>query len=89
MPKTKLIKLYRPTTSSRRLASVLRFRNKKKTRPKKSLLGGLNKRSGRDSFGHLSVRHRGKGHKKLYRQVDFKQMKLDLSATVETIEYDP
>ena len=89
MPKSKLVKLYRPTTPSRRLASVLRFRNKKKSKPKKSLISGINKRSGRDSFGRVSVRHRGRGHKRLYRLIDFKQLKFDQPATVEAIEYDP
>lgn len=85
--KAKLIKRYRPTTASRRLASVLRFRQKNK--PKKSLLGRLLKRSGRDSFGRVSVRHRGAGHKRLYRKVDFKQMRFDLPSTIEAVEYDP
>ncbi|MCX6811150.1 MAG: 50S ribosomal protein L2 [Candidatus Berkelbacteria bacterium] len=85
--KTKLIKRYRPTTSSRRLASVLRIKQKK--RPKKSLLGKILKRSGRDSFGHISVRHRGGGNKRLYRLVDFRQTRFDVPATIEAIEYDP
>lgn len=85
--KTKLIQRYRPTTSSRRKASVLRV--KKSYKPKKSLLSGINKRSGRDSFGHVSVRHRGAGNKRLYRLVDFKQRKFDVPATIEAIEYDP
>ena len=87
MIKNKTIKKYRPNTASRRLASVLKFRQK--NRPKKSLLGKLSKRSGRDSFGRVSVRHRGAGHKRLYRRVDFRQIRFDLKATVETIEYDP
>jgi large subunit ribosomal protein L2 len=85
--RTKAIKRYRPTTSSRRLASVLRI--KQKTRPKKSLLGGTLKRSGRDSFGHISVRHRGGGNKKRYRMVDFRQTRFDIPAEVMAIEYDP
>ena len=85
--KNKLIKRYRPTTASRRLASVLRIRQK--TKPKKSLLGSITKRSGRDSFGRVSVRHRGAGNKRLYRQVDFKQTRFDLMASIEAIEYDP
>lgn len=85
--KAKTLKKYRPTTSSRRLASVLKF--KQKTPARKSLLGGVLKRSGRDSFGRVSVRHRGGGHKRLYRRVDFKQMEFDKKAVIEGIEYDP
>jgi large subunit ribosomal protein L2 len=84
---TKLIRRYRPTTSSRRKASVLRI--KKVRKPKKSLLGRLSKRSGRDSFGHVSVRHRGAGNKRLYRMVDFQQKRFDVPAIIESIEYDP
>lgn len=87
MLKNKIIKKYRPNTAARRLASVLRFRQK--TKPKKSLLGNIRKRSGRDSSGQISVRHRGAGHKKLYRKIDFKQMRFDLPSTIEAVEYDP
>lgn len=87
MLKNKIIRKYRTNTAARRLASVLRFRQKNK--PKKSLLGRLSKRSGRDSFGRVSVRHRGAGHKRLYRQIDFRQIKFDLPSTIEAIEYDP
>lgn len=87
MIRTKTIKRYRPTTPSRRLASVLKI--KQESKPKKSLLGRLSKRAGRDSFGHVSVRHRGAGNKRLYRLIDFRQTKFDLSAEVLAIEYDP
>lgn len=87
MLKNKIIRKYRPNTAARRLASVLRFRQK--TKPKKSLLGNIRKRSGRDSSGQISVRHRGAGHKKLYRKIDFKQTRFDLPAMIEAIEYDP
>lgn len=87
MIKVKTIKRYRPTTSSRRLASVLKI--KQKTKAKRSLLGRLSKRAGRDSFGHVSVRHRGAGNKRLYRLVDFRQTRFDLPAEVLAIEYDP
>ena len=58
-------------------------------RPTKSLLQRKKKTGGRDNQGHISCRHRGGGHKRFYRQVDFKRNKYDIMATVDSIQYDP
>lgn len=86
--KAKNIRRYRPTSPARRLGSVLKSRGKK-IRAKKTLLGGLSKRAGRDSFGRVSVRHRGGGEKRLYRRIDFKGLNLDQKGEIQSIEYDP
>jgi len=57
--------------------------------PEKSLTEGLTKKGGRNNTGRITARRRGGGHKRLYRQVDFKRQKYDVPATVERIEYDP
>ncbi len=57
--------------------------------PEKSLLAPLNKKSGRNSYGRITVRHRGGGNRKKYRIIDFKRQKFDVPATVLTLEYDP
>jgi len=87
MPKSKTIRRYKPTTPSRRGATAIKPFTKNK--PRKKLLAFINKRSGRDSKGRISVRHRGAGAKKLYRSVDFKQLNFDKKATVIQKEYDP
>lgn len=83
------IKAYRPTTSSLRHRSGLTFEELTTRRPHKPLLQHLPKSGGRNSKGHISIRHRGGGHKRLYRVIDFKRDKLDVPGVVETIEYDP
>ena len=60
-----------------------------KVKPEKSLLENLKKNSGRNSYGRITVRHRGGGNKRKYRLIDFKRDKMDVPATVLTIEYDP
>jgi len=60
-----------------------------KVKPEKSLLEPLKKHSGRNSYGRITVRHKGGGNKKKYRIIDFKRDKMDMPATVKTIEYDP
>ena len=83
------IKSYKPTTPSRRHMTVLPFDEITKTEPEKSLTVPLKKTGGRNAQGRLTVRHRGGGHKRLYRIVDFKRVKDDIPAKVAAIEYDP
>ena len=61
----------------------------KKAKPERSLVETLKKHSGRNSYGHITVRHHGGGNKRKYRIIDFKRQKLDIPATVERLEYDP
>ena len=61
----------------------------KKAKPERSLVETLKKNAGRNSYGHITVRHRGGGNKRKYRVIDFKRLKTDMSATVQRIEYDP
>lgn len=83
------IKKYRPTTPSRRGMSVPTFEELSKVEPEKSLLAKNSKNSGRNSYGRITVRHRGGGNRTKYRIIDFKRDKIDMVATVLTIEYDP
>ncbi len=83
------VKVYKPTTPGRRKASVLDYSGITKKRPEKSLTVRLQKHSGRNNTGRITVRHRGGGVKRLYRMVDFKRTKFDISAIVTAIEYDP
>jgi len=83
------IKVYKPRTSGLRHRTGLTFEELTVSKPYKPLLDFLPQRGGRDSRGHLAVRHRGGGHKRMYRIIDFKRDKLDIPAVVETIEYDP
>ncbi len=83
------IKRYKPTTSGRRLATVSDFSEITKVIPEKSLLLPVNKKSGRNNEGKITVRHRGGGSKRKYRIIDFKRNKHDVPAKVASIEYDP
>jgi len=83
------MKQFAPTTPSRRQMTSVDYKVLTKTEPLKALLKRLKKHSGRNSSGRITTRHQGGGNKKLYRQVDFKQAKLDVPAIVEAIEYDP
>lgn len=83
------IKSYKPTTPSRRHMTVLPFDEITKTEPEKSLTVALKSTGGRNKKGRLTVRHRGGGHKRLYRLVDFRRRKDDVPAKVASIEYDP
>jgi large subunit ribosomal protein L2 len=83
------IKTYRPTTSSLRQKTGLTFEELTTKRPHKPLLQSLSKSGGRNSQGRISIRHRGGGHRRLYRIIDFKRDKIDIQGIVETIEYDP
>ncbi len=83
------IKKYKPTTPGRRFASVADFSDLSKKRPEKSLTRSLNSRAGRNAQGRITRRHSGGGHKRLYREIDFKRLKDNIPAKVAHIEYDP
>ena len=83
------IKVYKPTINSRRNMSVTDYSVLSKVDPEKSLLAPINKKSGRNSYGRITVRHRGGGNRRKYRIIDFKRNKFDVEATVKTLEYDP
>jgi large subunit ribosomal protein L2 len=83
------IKVYKPTSAGRRDMTVLTFDELSKVKPDRSLTVSLHKRAGRNSQGRISVRHRGGGHKRKYRIIDFKRRKWDVPAEVVTLEYDP
>ncbi|MBQ6624929.1 MAG: 50S ribosomal protein L2 [Clostridia bacterium] len=83
------IRVYKPTTNARRNMSVTDYSELSKVAPERSLLEPLNKKSGRNSYGRITVRHRGGGNHKKYRVIDFKRDKYDVYGTVETLEYDP
>ena len=84
------IKTFKPYTPSRRNMTVSGFEGvDKKAKPERSLVETLKKNAGRNSYGHITVRHHGGGNKRKYRIIDFKRQKLDMPATVQRIEYDP
>jgi len=83
------IKKYNPTTPGRRGMTSLTFEELTKSEPEKSLVVSLKKFSGRNSYGRITVRHRGGGAKKKYRLIDFKRNKDGIPAKVLGIEYDP
>ena len=83
------IKVYKPTINSRRNMSVIDYSGLSKVAPEKSLLAPLNKKAGRNSYGRITVRHRGGGNRRKYRIIDFKRNKFDVEGTVKAIEYDP
>lgn len=83
------IKVYKPTSNSRRNTSVTDYSELWKGGPEKSLLAKINNKAGRNSYGRITVRHRGGGNRKKYRIIDFKRDKTDMEATVLRIEYDP
>ncbi len=83
------IKKYNPTTPSLRQMTVSTFEEIDKVAPEKSLLSPLHSKAGRNSYGRITVRHRGGGAKRKYRIIDFKRNKDGMPATVLSIEYDP
>ena len=83
------IRNFKPTTPSRRNMSVTDYSGLSKVEPEKSLLSPLNKKSGRNSYGRITVRHRGGGNRRKYRLIDFKRQKFDIQGEVITLEYDP
>ena len=82
-------KKLKPTTSGTRNRIAPDFSEVTTNKPEKSLLGSLSKSGGRNVNGRITSRHRGGGHKRRYRIIDFKRDKHDIPATVKTIEYDP
>jgi large subunit ribosomal protein L2 len=83
------LKSFNPTTPSLRNLVQISREGLWKGRPHKSLTVGLTKKGGRNNAGRITIWHRGGGHKKLYRIIDFKRNKLDMEAIVERVEYDP
>ena len=79
---------YKPTTPSRRNMSCTDYSGLSKVAPEKSLLAPLNKKSGSNSYGRITVRHRGGGNRRKYRINAFKRTKHGIPATVQTLEYD-
>lgn len=83
------IRKFRPVTPASRRRSISDFAEITRSTPEKSLLEPLSKKGGRNNQGHLTMRHRGGGHKRRYRRIDFKRNKLGIPARVSEIEYDP
>ena len=83
------IKFYKPTGNGRRNMSVTDYSELSNVAPERSLLVSLKKNSGRNSYGRITVRHRGGGQRRKYRIIDFKRDKFDIPATVASVEYDP
>jgi len=83
------LKQFKPTSPARRFFTVSTFEEITKDKPEKSLLQPLKKSGGRNGKGRVTARHRGGGHKRQYRVIDFKRDKIDVPGVVEAIEYDP
>ena len=83
------IKKYKPTTPGRRGMTTLTFDEITASKPERSLTESLSKNAGRNNNGRITTRHKGGGHKRQYRIIDFKRNKDGIPATVATIEYDP
>ncbi len=82
-------KTFKPTSPGRRFAKLNNFADVTASSPEKSLTSKLNKSGGRNNLGRMTSRHRGGGHKRRYRVIDFKRNKFGVPATIATIEYDP
>jgi large subunit ribosomal protein L2 len=83
------VKKYKPTTPGQRGMTTYTFEEITRSKPEKSLTVSLQRHGGRNTYGRVTVRHRGGGHKRLMRILDFKRDKRDIPATVAAIEYDP
>jgi len=83
------LKKNNPTSPGRRFQTVSSFEEITTSKPEKSLLKPIKRSGGRNSLGRITVRHRGEGHKRRYRIIDFKRKKDNIPATVASIEYDP
>ena len=84
------LKTFKPYTPARRNMTVSAFEGvDKKAKPERGLVETLKKHAGRNSYGHITVRHQGGGNKKKYRIIDFRRDKMDMPATVLRLEYDP
>ena len=83
------IKFYKPTTPGRRNMTTMDYSGLSKVAPERSLLEPIKKNAGRNSYGRITVRHRGGGNRRKYRVIDFKRERFGVTATVQTLEYDP
>lgn len=83
------VKKYKPTSPARRFMSIVEDAQLTGSKPERSLLKKLNRSGGRNSYGRITVRHRGGGHKRKYRVIDFRRNKFSVPARVAAIEYDP
>lgn len=84
------MKRYKPTSPSRRGMTTINYGSLlTKTKPEKSLVKGYKRSVGRNNSGKITTRHKGGGHKKLFREVDFKYNKIDIPYTIKSVEYDP
>ena len=83
------VKTYKPTSPGRRDMTGHTFEEVTRNTPEKSLTEALHRRAGRNNQGRISIRHRGGGHRRRYRNIDFKRSKHDIPGRVESIEYDP
>ncbi|MDP2789108.1 MAG: 50S ribosomal protein L2, partial [bacterium] len=84
------MKTYKPTSKSRRQMTNINYRDVlTKSTPEKSLVYGFRRSVGRNSQGRITMRHKGGGHKRLFRDVDFLYDKKDIPAKITSIEYDP
>jgi large subunit ribosomal protein L2 len=83
------LKTYKPTTPGRRFAIVSAFTEITKDSPERSLVESKKQNAGRNSSGRITIRHRGGGHKRKYRIIDFKRDKIGIPAKVSAVEYDP
>ncbi|MEE2654386.1 MAG: 50S ribosomal protein L2 [Pseudomonadota bacterium] len=83
------LKNYKPTTPSQRALILVDRAELWKGKPVKSLTEGLNSKGGRNNLGRITMRRRGGGHKRRYRNVDFRRAKTDIAATIERLEFDP
>ena len=83
------IKLFKPFTPSRRTLTGFAFDEITKTKPEKALTESLRRKAARNNTGMITIRHKGGGHKRRYRVIDFRRNKIDVPAKVMAIEYDP
>src|SRR3990172_7399048 len=83
------IKVYKPTSAGRRGMTGHSFDEITTARPQRSLTEAIRKRAGRNNSGRITVRHRGGGHRRRYRIIDFKREKQGIPARVASVEYDP
>jgi len=83
------IKVYKPTSPGQRHRTGLTFDEVTRSDPERSLVRRLNRKAGRNASGRITVRHRGGGHKRKYRKIDFRRGKAGISGRIESIEYDP
>src|SRR6266540_1758909 len=83
------VRKYKPTSPGRRWMSISTFEELTRSEPEKTLVEPVTKKGGRNVYGRITTRHRGGGHKRRYRIVDFKRVKDGVPAKVAAIEYDP